>query len=617
MKITSYKISLTALLFFLHFFLFAQKKTAEYYQKKVDSLKIALKTAKSQKKPLARYYMHLTDYYLDLFKIDSSFYYATEGIEIAKKEKDAAAECRMWGLMASLTYFTGDFENGITWAKKSLEIAQQAGLDSMVVTRLNIVGLFYIETGRNQEALQYYEKALQVFENLPESKKSDYVKGDLYRIYANYAEAQENLGEYEKAILLHEKSYEEAKKQQAYRAMAIARNHLAECHQMLKNYTLPPKYLQEAIELSKQAQDLDMLNQSVLGMSGFYTKQRNFSEAEKYLAQSRKIITEDSNRVSIKSKRNHYQQALALSKEKGDFEQATRYVEKLREIDKLIYQQKSSYALDIANVEYKTLEKEQKAIQAENEKKKAQNFLLITLIVGLTAIAALSIWLFIEARNKLQKERELQIVKSEKEKEMRLSELKAQEAERERIAKDLHDGLGVTLSVIRQNIERATQTYAKDILMQANELVLEASQDVRRISHNLMPPTLKKFGLVSALSSFCQNIQNPPVIFSAIGFEKRLNENAEMLIFRIAQEAINNAIKYAQATEIFVQIYEDEGMLTLQIEDNGKGFDVKEAKNGLGMSSMRSRADLLGAELSVESEKDRGTVVLLTWKMYE
>jgi two-component system NarL family sensor kinase len=208
-------------------------------------------------------------------------------------------------------------------------------------------------------------------------------------------------------------------------------------------------------------------------------------------------------------------------------------------------------------------------------------------------------------------------VKSEKEKEMRLSELKAQEAERERIAKDLHDGLGVTLSVIRQNIERATQTYAKDILMQANELVLEASQDVRRISHNLMPPTLKKFGLVSALSSFCQNIQNPPVIFSAIGFEKRLNENAEMLIFRIAQEAINNAIKYAQATEIFVQIYEDEGMLTLQIEDNGKGFDVKEAKNGLGMSSMRSRADLLGAELSVESEKDRGTVVLLTWKMYE
>lgn len=582
---------------------------------KIDSLKKEAFNNKSQKKPYSRLYIDVSSLYQDLLILDSAFFYAQKGISIAQQEKDIAAESRLWGLMASTTYYTGDFEKGIKWAKKSLEIAQNAHLDSLVVTRMNILGLFYIETGRNKEAITYYEKALKIFKNLPESKKSAYVRGDLYRIYANMAEAYENLGEYPTAIRFHQNSFEEAQKLGAYRAMAIAKIHLSECEKSLKREDLVLSYLSEAVEYSSIIKDWDMLNQAYIGFIDYYISKKKLKEAEKILNNNLELISRDSNRISIKSKKNLYTIAHKLYREKKDFQKSLNYLEQANKIDKIIYQKQSSYAIDVANVEFQTLEKERERIQAENDKKRAEIWLLLLSIVALMLILGLVMLVFIKTRQQLAQTKELATMKQEKEKEIRETISNTQEFERERIAKELHDGIGTMLAVTRLNVELYANNKSTEVLGIALHNLQEVSQEVRRIAHNLMPISLSKLGLIAALESFCNSIQQPKISFYTQEATLRYSQTHEVLLFRICQEAIHNAIKYAQASEIFVQILSDETTLFLQIEDNGIGFDVEKAKNGLGIKSMFSRATILDAQMKIDSSVGKGTVVALEWSI--
>lgn len=296
---------------------------------------------------------------------------------MAQQEKDFAAESRLWGLLASTTYYTGDYEKGMNWAKKSLQIAQEAKLDSLVVTRLNIIGLFYIETNRNQEAVEYYKQALALYAQLPESKKSDYVKGDLYRIYANMAEAYENLKDYETAIKFHQRSLEEAEKRKAYRAMAIAKIHLAKCQNALGNKKEIVPSLEEAVKYSTIIEDWDMLNNSLMSFVDFYMQENQFEKAEAILQQSLSVIQKDTNRISIKSKKNLFSTSYRFYKKQGKFEQALLYFEKTNEIDKIIYQSRSSNTIDLANIEFNTLAKRTRKNQGRKCKKTGRGVVVI------------------------------------------------------------------------------------------------------------------------------------------------------------------------------------------------------------------------------------------------
>ena len=583
----------------------------ERIHSQIDSFKRDILLKETQKKPHCRNYMEMSNLYQDLMMIDSAFFYAEKGVFIAQKEKDAAAESRLWGLMGSSTYYTGDFEKGLPWVQKSLQIARNAKLDSMIVTRLNIVGLFYIETGRNKEAIPYYEEAINVYNRLPESKKSTYVKGDLYRIYANMGEAYENLDDYEKAIPLHQNSFEEAQKLKAYRAMAIAKIHMAECYKKLGNKKLVMPFLKEAVEYSTFAKDFDMLNQALIGFIDFHIDENDFVEGEKLFKSNLMLIQKDSNRISNKSKKNLYYIAHKLYKKQGNYQQALKYFEEANKIDKILYKKQSSFAIDVANVEYKMLEKEQQKTQAENAKSSLQVWFLWVSLIGLVVILGLVVVVFLKTREQLRQTKELAIVKQEKEKEIRETASNTQELERERIAKDLHDSVGTMLSLACLNVELYARSKQEDALHIALSTLQDTSQEVRRISHDLMPIALSKFGLVAALESLCVSIREPKISFSAIDMPEKISQNQEILLFRICQEAINNVIKYAKATEIFVQIQADESGTLLQIEDNGAGFDLETAQKGLGIKSMQSRAALLEGKLNIDSHVGMGTVITL------
>jgi len=224
----------------------------------------------------------------------------------------------------------------------------------------------------------------------------------------------------------------------------------------------------------------------------------------------------------------------------------------------------------------------------------------------------------IETENKLQAEK---INSLEKEKRILslTSMIEGQEAERTRIAQDLHDGLGGLLSSVRNHFSLIEEEVKKvdnlNVYDRTNEMIDQACKEVRRISHNLMPAGLQLNGLVSTLAQYCDDIDKSKKIsiqFEHAGLDdQRLDERKKVFIYRIVQEAVSNVLKHADAKTTLVQfgIYEKE--VSLIIEDDGRGFVTDDSNDGIGLHSIKSRVDNLDGQIDIDSRVGEGTTITI------
>jgi signal transduction histidine kinase len=195
-----------------------------------------------------------------------------------------------------------------------------------------------------------------------------------------------------------------------------------------------------------------------------------------------------------------------------------------------------------------------------------------------------------------------------------------QEAERTRIAKDLHDGLGGLFSTVKMyfsTLEHEQQQLKENELFKKSYTMVDnAATEVRRIAHNMMPEVLLKLGLPNALQDLCNNISASRLIQVSLqinGMEKRLNASTEIMLYRIVQELLNNIVKHAQATEAIVQFIQSGNRLSVTVEDNGKGFNTLDTdlQKKAGLENIKSRVDYLNGSISFESTKDLGTTIMM------
>jgi signal transduction histidine kinase len=193
--------------------------------------------------------------------------------------------------------------------------------------------------------------------------------------------------------------------------------------------------------------------------------------------------------------------------------------------------------------------------------------------------------------------------------------LEGQELERSRIAKDLHDGLGQMLNAIKMNVAVIGKKNEKENNL--SQLIDEAIQESVRISENLLPSKLKDFDLATCLRSLCNSIESTsrtPVSFEAFGESGEVGQTQKINFYRIAQEAINNAIKHAEAGTISVQLNEEQNIIQMMIEDDGKGFEKNknyDQSRHHGLVNMQERAAIMGGKLTIESDADRGTLIIV------
>lgn len=222
-----------------------------------------------------------------------------------------------------------------------------------------------------------------------------------------------------------------------------------------------------------------------------------------------------------------------------------------------------------------------------------------------------------------QSERDLRILSSQL--------LIAQEKERKRVAGELHDGIGQSLTAIKFGVENALKQMDKKMAEASTKsleaiipLAQETVEEVRRIQTDLRPSMLDDLGILATISWFCREFQT---IYSSIRIEKQINiqedevpELLKTVIYRVLQEAMNNIAKHSRADLVGFCLRKIDGLIELAIEDNGLGFDVENAlslKNstrGLGLSSMKERTELSGGVFTVESTPGQGTVIRASWR---
>jgi len=206
--------------------------------------------------------------------------------------------------------------------------------------------------------------------------------------------------------------------------------------------------------------------------------------------------------------------------------------------------------------------------------------------------------------------------------------LLTQEVERKRIALELHDGIGQSLSAIKFVVENALQSCGENTPQQSRESLKnvvdrlrDAINEVRNISMGLRPSMLDDLGLVATIGWFCREFQS---LYPAIRVKKRVElEESEIpdvlkiVIFRILQEALNNIGKHAAASSVSVELVRTGDTLKLLIVDDGRGIssEVFRGANGLGLGSMKERAKLSSGSLTVDTTHSTGTVVQVTWPL--
>jgi len=223
------------------------------------------------------------------------------------------------------------------------------------------------------------------------------------------------------------------------------------------------------------------------------------------------------------------------------------------------------------------------------------------------------------------------LLKSQKELRILSSQLlSAEETERKRIARELHDGIGQALSAIKFSVENALEEIRKkaptaniESLASVIPLTQKTIDEVRRIVKDLRPSILDDLGILATIAWFCREFQS---IFSTVRIEKEItvkeNEipvSLKTIIYRIMQEALNNTAKHSQADRVRLSLKKFDGNIELVIADNGQGFNfeqdiyVKNSMRGFGLASMKERAELSGGQFTIESVTGAGTSIRVLW----
>ncbi|WP_226037118.1 sensor histidine kinase [Aquibacillus saliphilus] len=206
--------------------------------------------------------------------------------------------------------------------------------------------------------------------------------------------------------------------------------------------------------------------------------------------------------------------------------------------------------------------------------------------------------------------------------EFGLKIIEAQEEERRRLSREMHDGPAQMLANILLRSELVDRTFrerspeeAIKEMKSVRTMVRSSLYDVRRIIYDLRPMALDDLGLIPTIKKYLTNIEEHEEIkinFKHIGMDKRLHSKYEVALFRLAQESVQNAVKHAAASKIDVKLEIKNNLVLIVIKDNGKGFDINIKKeNSFGLLGMKERVEMLDGKLTIRSEPSEGTSILI------
>lgn len=620
--------------------------------------KSSLKTAKN-----LNYEIGMSDLYLTLGSIfnnssdyDSALFFQQKALLIFKELNDFDGQASILNNMSILYQKTGEYDRSKQVLDQSLEIRRKQGRQKEIGDVYLNLGNVYYYKGQLDSCIQAFVRALEVYEKEQLPNFQSYALANLAYIYSEelgepekaklyflkiirienqlrsqttIANAYDGLGgiykneeKYDSAIYFYNFCLEVSIRSENKQMASMAYTNLGITHNDLSDYKQAKAFLSKSINIKNEINDKTGLLSVLEALAVTEKGLGNFDLADTYLDQAYTLAQEIGNKIS---QRNILSSQIELNKTQKNYAKTVKLFDEYIALKDSILNIEKVSAIEELKTQYETEKKEQQiALQnlqlSEQDAELARKqILLVAAIFALILIFALTLL----QRNRLKKKQQLKLQEVElKAREVEISAtISSQEKERARYARDLHDGFGQMISVLNMNLKNLEGSPRPDerdkVFENSKNVIDEMYGELKNICFDLMPQTLIKHGLESALNEFSGRINLAEKVFvelNVFGLQERLAELQEISLYRISQEWINNILKYSDATKITLQITKDEDEITLLIEDDGIGFDraLLVSGKGNGWKNLNTRAKLIKGELELETQKGvKGSTLII------
>ncbi|MCF8368780.1 MAG: sensor histidine kinase [Bacteroidales bacterium] len=509
----------------------------------------------------------------------------------------------------------GWYPEALEIAIKSLKIFEAQADSNQIATELTLIGYIYNRMGDHRESLKWHRKALNIPHMYVDSATIGIIYGRIGIVY-------DELAIYDSAYYYNSIAISYFKAIKDYTFLSLWYSNIGNTLLKENRLTKAEEYFNEALKINEKGVDQSIV---LINLGNVYTKTGRYTEAKEILD---KAIDNCLKNGQASYLSEAYFRKYELAEKLGDKSMALNYFQLYNNINDSILNTEKTNQIAQMRVRYETDQKERQILIEKAEKEqiakekalaevKLYNRNIWIIVIGSISLIIIffSLYLIQRNRRRTQAEKDAAII-LEQEKGIK-AVITAQEDERKRIAKDLHDGIGQQLSGLKMGWANLLGDIInklpdeKDRLNKLSKVLDEAASDVRSISHQMMPRVLSESGLIPAIEDMLEKSLGTTAIkyeFETYRIEGRFKENIEISIFRVLQELINNIIKHAGAMFVNIQLFTNKGYLILMVEDNGRGFNADTNSEGHGLLNIKSRINAINGEVSYDPSPGSGTV---------
>lgn len=506
----------------------------------------------------------------------------------------------VYATMGTCYYYQSNYREAIDVHLKSLRLCEAENIENAKAGILNNLAVVYISMNDFTKTEANLKKAIDLLEKYPNDYESGRAIGNMAIVYAMQEKYDQAETWFLKNIDFHLNRGDSVSAGKAY-------NNLGVLYERTDQVVKALEYYEEALKIAQKNKDKASEALGYQNVAIAYSKLKRFDRAITYYKTGLKMTRELGNRDKL---RDGLLGISEMYESMGDTKNALNYYKQYFLLNDSLVNEQHLNAVSELEIKYET-EKKEKEILSLSEQKlldeaslARQNIWIKRLSLGLIFaifIFAAAFFLF-RQHSAVQKKNALIEAITE-----------TQIVERKRIAQDLHDSVGGSLAMLINKLQITSDKLGSHTdLQESIRSLSKTSEQVRQISHNLMPGELVKFGLVPAIQTILDQLEASHIksqLFTH-AMDKRIDPSKEIHLYRIFQEIVQNVLKHAQAKNLMVYLNRHKKQLSLMVEDDGQGMNVESKRNsGLGLSNIQARVQYLKGTLNIDSHQNRGTTI--------
>ncbi len=577
---------------------------------------ILISKKKEIKSPKDKAYLKLSSkialsYFLES-KYQQLLEFIYETIKIYEKNNLDKETAILYDYMASIYLQMGNYHEANNNSLKAQRIYDRINDNDRQAFVLNNMGVLYLKLENTDKAIESFNNAITI---ACETKN----KQNLGIFYANKSSFYLKKNEFDSAQIYADLAIKESLEKTVNNYLPKVYETKGNVYLHQEDFKLARYFLAKSLNLARKNNAKKLKINALISLGKYFFKQQMLDSAIFYSTLAiENIIILDSNYTQLKQVNDLYRK---IYKESGNIEKTLFYTEELLNLNNK--ESEENKAHEIYNRQLKQAVEQKLAaddqIEIQNHLLKNKNVIIFIILLCLLIVLLLYIY------RKQKQHSEILLLTKRKNK----AAIESEVIERGRIGKELHDGLGQILTVIRLNLSLLSKNmvsandkeneYLKNSIAGVDDVFAEMSS----IIQNLSPTIITNKGLEKAIRKIVTEINNTKKVslqFEIFGFETRADSLIENVLYRSVQELINNSIKHSNASEINIQLVKGDEEITLMVEDNGIGFDYKKHQtNNIdrhGLNNISTRVKNLNGHFYVDSQLERGSIINIIIPIY-